>query len=364
MHTQQHCIAICLGSVWCSRQSHHHPVARPLAVPGHARWAPLPCDPVIYAYVEVNLLSLLSTLPFPLSPARPLSVVLLLRVLAAVVPAPWLFLVRSHAPQGFRPVFGPVGRPGRPPQTPLQGDPPIVLPRRPPLPQFPDGRPGRPVRLNAGHRHGVSLRDIVFLCALVGPLFPLPPAPCLLYVSLLCVRLFCCCCFFWCPRVPALRCSRAPWVCPLLFSVLPLLAAPRHLTRPSPLPFSFSQATLPVRLPSLSEPRCHLCVPPACSTPAPLRRPYPFPWGLPHPSVPSVPFSHPILVALCPVPGGGVYLRTGLWPCPRTGMTVGFLRTMSHRILRMNTKRTTVRHLSNSLRCICTVELSRLEQLR
>ena len=45
--------------------------------------------------------------------------------------------------------------------------------------------------------------------------------------------------------------------------------------------------------------------PPACSTPAPPPRPYPFPWGLPHPSAPSVPVSHPILVALCAVCGGG-----------------------------------------------------------
>ena len=144
----------------------------------------------------------------------------------------------------------------------------------------------------------------------------------------------------------------------------PCPAALRPLTRLSPLPFSFSLSTLPVCLPSLSEPRCHLCVPHACSTLAPPRRPYPFLWGLPHPSAPSVPVSHPILVPLCPVCGGGLYLRTGLWPCPRTGMAVGFLRTMSQRMCRRNTERTSGRRLSNSLRCICSVEPSRTDQLQ
>ena len=134
----------------------------------------------------------------------------------------------------------------------------------------------------------------------------------------------------------------------------PCLAALRPLTRLSPIPSSFSLSTLPVRLPSLSEPRCHSCVPPACSTPAPPRRPYPFPWGLPHPSAPSVPVSHPTPVALCPVWGGGVYLRTGLWPCPRTGMAVCFLRTMSHRMCRRNTERYVVTYASKrtSVRCL------------
>ena len=74
-----------------------------------------------------------------------------------VVPAPWLYLARPHAPLGVCPVFRPVGRPRRPPQTPLRGDPPFVLSRRPPLHQFPDGRAGRQVRLNAGLQHGASL---------------------------------------------------------------------------------------------------------------------------------------------------------------------------------------------------------------
>ena len=74
-----------------------------------------------------------------------------------VLPAPWLYLVRPHAPLGFCPVFRPVGRPGRPPQTPVWGDSPFVLSRRPPLHQFPHGRAGPPVRLNVGHWHGASL---------------------------------------------------------------------------------------------------------------------------------------------------------------------------------------------------------------
>ena len=45
-------------------------------------------------------------------------------------------------------------------------------------------------------------------------------------------------------------------------------------------------------------------------------------------------------------------------------LAVGFLRTMSHGIFPKNTERTTVRRLLNSLRCICTVESSRIDQLR
>ena len=104
----------------------------------------------------------------------------------------------------------------------------------------------------------------------------------------------------------ALSAAPARPACPPCSSpCYPCPAALCPLTRLSPSPFSFSLSTLPVRLRSLSELCCHSCVPAACSTPAPPRRPYPFPWGLPHPSAPSVPVSHPILVALCPVWGGG-----------------------------------------------------------
>ena len=108
------------------------------------------------------------------------------------------------------------------------------------------------------------------------------------------------CSVFALPAAPA-----RPVCAPCSSPCYPCPAALRPLSRLPPLAVSFSLSTLPVRLPSLSEPRCHSCVPPACSTPAPPPRPYPFPWGLSHPSAPSVPDSHPILVALCPVWGGG-----------------------------------------------------------
>ena len=92
-----------------------------------------------------------------------------------------------------------------------------------------------------------------------------------------------------------------PPVLPLFFFfVLALLAAPARpacdlcssscftgpaalcpISRLSPFPFSFSQSTLPARLPSLPVHRCHSCVPLVCPTPAPPSRPYPFPWVLP-----------------------------------------------------------------------------------
>ena len=108
-----------------------------------------------------------------------------------VVPAPWLYLARPHAPLGFCPVFRPVGRPGRPPLTSLQGDSPIILSRRPPLHQFPDSRAGRPVRLNAGHRHGASLRPWeawTVLTDLCGRSWPVgsPGSSCEAYVGRVC----------------------------------------------------------------------------------------------------------------------------------------------------------------------------------
>ena len=198
----------------------------------------------------------------------------------------------------------------------------------------------------------------MFLCALVCPLFPPPPAPCLLYVPFLCVRLSCCCCFFF--RGCAPRCSRAPCVCPLLFSVLPLSRCPAPPLSP------------------VSPPICLLTVDPACTSalpvcavlslvcatrvlyPCPSPSPLPFPLG-----APSVPASHPILVAWRPVCGeGGVYPWSGLWPCPRSGMAIGCLRTMSHRMCPINTERTPGRRLSNSRRCICMVEPSCIDKVR
>ena len=176
----------------------------------------------------------------------------------------------------------------------------------------------------------------MFFCALVGSLFPPPPAPCLLYVPFLCVRLSSCCFFFVFALLAAparsacAPCSSPCYACP---------AALRPLSRLSPLPFSFSLSALPVRLPSLSVPRCHSCVPPACSTPAPPPRPYPFAWVLPR-SPPLTPSCLP--GALCV--GGGCICGLDCGPVP----------TMR----RMNAERTSGRRLSNSRRCICIVEPS------
>ena len=164
-------------------------------------------------------------------------------------------------------------------------------------------------------------------------------------------------CFFFVVALPAA--PARPDCAPCSSPCYPCPAALRPLSRLSPLPFSFSLSILPVRLPSLSVPRCHSCVPPACSTPAPPSRPYPFPWVLPR-SPPLTPSWLP--GALCGE--GGVYLWPGLWPCLWSGMAVGCLRTMSHRMCRMNTERTPGRRLSNSRRCICIVEPSRIDKVR
>ena len=153
MHAQQHCTAICLGSVRCSR-----PVPPPSC--GAALGGPRPCRATQpFSRRCCTRIGSLSSLPSP--PLCPLPALLVLFSCSVcsplVVSAPWLYLARPHAPQGLRPVFRPVGQPGWPPQTPLRGDSPVVLSRRLPLHQFPDGRAGRPVRLYAGHRHGSSL---------------------------------------------------------------------------------------------------------------------------------------------------------------------------------------------------------------
>ena len=92
------------------------------------------------------------------------------------------------------------------------------------------------------------MRDIVFLGALVGPLFPPPPAPCLLYVSFLCVRLLCCCFFFPCSRSPLL--PRALRVPPALLRDTPV-----------PLPCAPSLAGLPSHSPSRCRPCLYVCPP-------------------------------------------------------------------------------------------------------
>ena len=164
-------------------------------------------------------------------------------------------------------------------------------------------------------------------------------------------------------RVRAPRCSRAP---PALLRATPV-----------PLPRAPSLACLPSHSPSRCRPCLYVC--PPCLSRAVTRVCHPRALPLPLPLAPTlIPRVSPTLVlprslslspswlpcALCGGGGGGLYLRTGLWPCPRTGMAVGFLRIMSHRMCRRDTERTSGRRLLNSLRCICTVEPSRIDQLR
>ena len=169
----------------------------------------------------------------------------------------------------------------------------------------------------------------MFLCALVGPLFPPPPAPCLLYVPFLCVRLSCRC-FFFCFVLALLAAPARPACALCSSSCYPDPAALRPLSRLSPLPFSFSQSPLPARLPSLSVQRWQSCLPLACSTPAPPPCPYPFPWVLPR-SPPLTPSWLP--GALCGGAGGCI-----------CGLDCGPVPPMRRR------------RLSNSRRCICIVE--------
>ena len=143
----------------------------------------------------------------------------------------------------------------------------------------------------------------MFLCALVGPLCPPPPAPCRLFVPFLCVRPSCRW-FFFCARASC--CSRAPCLCPLLFFDLPWSRCPPPPLSPVSLPILLlavdpaCTSTLPARA-SLSL----LCATPV-PYPCPSLSPLPFPLG-----APSVPASHPILAAWRPVCGGlnwsGVY---------------------------------------------------------
>ena len=208
--------------------SHRPSGAWPLAVPGHARWAPLP---------RVSLISLLSTLPSLLSPAHPLTVVLLLRVLSAGRPRARVVsraLSRASGPPPCPPTCRLTWAAS--PDTP-SGGVPHRPPCRPPLYQFPDGLAGRPVRLNAGHGHGVSLSGTMCTFApLFAPCFPLllrGPTPSVCPSLVPCHTLISFFFFFgWRPG-RALRCSRAPCVCPLLFSVLPLSRRP--LPPPTPV---------------------------------------------------------------------------------------------------------------------------------
>ena len=140
MHAQQHCIAICLGFVRCSR-----PVPPPSC--GVALGGPRPCRATQpFSPRCCTCIRSLSSLPSPPLCLLPALLVLFSCSVCSplVVSAPWLYLARPHAPQGLRPVFRPVGEPGRPPQTPLRGDSPVILSQRPPsISSLMVGRHGR-----------------------------------------------------------------------------------------------------------------------------------------------------------------------------------------------------------------------------
>ena len=151
----------------------------------------------------------------------------------------------------------------------------------------------------------------MFLCALVGPLFPPQPTPCLLYVPFLCVRLSCR--FFF-----VVLCSRS-------------LLLPRALRVPSallcvtlvPLPCAPSLARLPSHSPSRCRPCLHVCPPCPCGAVTRVYHSRALP--LPLPLAPTLSpgcslgprlSPHPGCRAPCVGGGGGwVYLWSGLWPC-------------------------------------------------
>ena len=255
---------------------------------------------------------------FSLSLARPLAVALLLCVLPAGL---------SHAGAVSRAL----SRASWPPPCPSScratwaasrdtssgGFP--RRPRRPPLHQLTDGGAGRPVRINAGLRHGGSLCKMwCILVPVLAPCIPLLPRGTIPSLLL----------FFplGCLSCRAQRCSRAPCVCPLLFSAFPLPPLPVPSPRVRPLlpsspPTRLTLTALSVQFCPPSLPlRCfHPCVPPVCSTHANLLCPYPFPWccvapsscplccaSVPYPCVlPAFPDSLPFLDAMCSWRGGG-----------------------------------------------------------
>ena len=206
----------------------------------------------------------------------------------------------------------------------------------------------------------------MLLCALVGPLFPPPLAPCLLCVSFLGVLSALSVVFFLGVPVVALFAAPVRPACaPCSSPCHPCLAAPRPLTRPSPLPFSVSQPTLPALFVCplcLSRAVPRVCHPPALPLPLSVV-PTLFP-GI-SPTLVLFPLSLSLTSSWMPCAqcwrGGGI---CGLDCGPARGLAFAFPRTMSHRFFRRNTERTTVRRLSNFVRCICTVEPSRGDPLR
>ena len=237
----------------------------------------------------------LSSLPSLLSPppVTCLSPALLLLLSCSLCspllfPTPGLYLARSDAPLGLRPVLRPVGRLGRPPQGPLRGDSPVVRPHQPPLHYFPDGGPGRQVRLNAGQRHGFSLRETwcTFL-PLLAPCVPLPPRGPATWVHLLFPPVAPPVALVAAHACPACSpCSPLQYPCLAALRTLPL---PRHLPSTLHLTASLPAVTqrgvsclllsvhyCPLSLPLLF---IHGCFPVAGFTYALHRCPYPFPWS-------------------------------------------------------------------------------------
>ena len=172
--------------------------------------------------------------------------------------------------------------------------------------------------------------------------------------------------FFGCPRVRALRCSRAPCVCPLLFSVLPLSR--------SPMP-PHSPVSPPILLLAV-DPACTSVCPP-CLSPSVTRGCLPRALPLPLSVAPTLsPGVSPTLVfsrspsltpswfpcALC-VCGGGVSADwTVALPEDWHGRWVPTHHVPPHlpKEHRQNDSQTLV----ELFRCICTVQPSRIDQLR
>ena len=289
-------------------------------------------------------LASLSSLPSLLSPPPPficLSPALLLFLSWSVCsplvfPAPGLYLARSHAPLGIRPVLRPVGQLGRPPQVPLRGDSPAVRPCRPPLHNF--------LMVGRGGRYGSMLViGMPSLCARSG--VPVcrcwPPAS---PSSRAALRLRFACFFFWLPLLSrsslltrALRVPPAP-LCATPASP-PRTLTPCHAIAPLPTSYLLSPCGscqyFSVRPHCLRRPFTRVCHP--CVLRMPLSVvPTLFPRVVshPHPAL-SVVLLSPILV-LClrsptistsrtpwvPGVGGGIYMRTGLWPCLLRGNTM------------------------------------------
>ena len=146
----------------------------------------------------------------------------------------------------------------------------------------------------------------MFLCALLGPLCPPPPAPCLLFAPFLCVRPSCRCFFFLCSR--SLLLPRALRVTSALLRVSLV-----------PLPCAPSLACLPSHSPSHSRPCLHVY--PPCPCIAVTRVCHSCALPLPLPLAPTLfpgcslsPRLSPHPGCLAPCVGGGGLNWSGVYP--------------------------------------------------